>query len=105
MQTTLLGFAIVIILALVTALVGPFFVDWDSYRDDFEARASALTGLEFKVAGAIDARLLPTPTLVLHDIQFGRPGESGRVRGKTLQPGICTGLVAARRIEGRRCAP
>jgi uncharacterized protein involved in outer membrane biogenesis len=83
-QTTLLGFAIVIILALVTALVGPFFVDWDSYRADFETRATALTGLEFKVAGAIDARLLPTPTLVLHDIRFGRAGESGRVRGKTL---------------------
>ena len=111
MQTTLLGFAIVIILALVTALVGPFFVDWDSYRDDFEARASALTGLEFKVAGAIDARLLPTPTLVLHDIQFGRAGESGRVRGKTLSLEFALGSllrgelkVADARLEGPELA-
>ena len=60
MQTTLLGFAIAIILALVVALVGPLVVDWDHYRDEFEARASNLTGLEFKIAGAIDARVLPT---------------------------------------------
>ena len=36
-QTTLLGVAIAIILALVTALVGPLFVDWGRYRDTFEA--------------------------------------------------------------------
>ena len=62
MRTTLLGFAIAVILALVTALVGPFFVDWGRYRGEFEARASRLTGLEFRVTGSIDARLLPTPT-------------------------------------------
>ena len=49
MQTTLLGFAFAIILALVTALVGPLFVDWSSYRGEFEARASRLTGLDFRV--------------------------------------------------------
>ena len=38
MQTTLLGFAIAIILALVVALVGPLVVDWDLYRDEFEVR-------------------------------------------------------------------
>ena len=52
MQTTLLGFAIAIILALVAALVGPFFVDWGSYRGEFETRASRLTGLDFHVTGA-----------------------------------------------------
>src|SRR5262249_54095296 len=67
-QTTLLGVAVAIILALVTALVGPLFIDWNSYRGEFETRASRLTGLEFRVTGAIDARLLPTPTLVLEGI-------------------------------------
>ena len=111
MQTTLLGFAIVVILALVTALVGPFFVDWDGYRDGFEARASALTGLEFKVAGAIDARLLPTPTLVLHNIEFGRAGESGRVRGRSLSLEFALGSllrgelkVADARLDGPELA-
>ena len=75
MQTTLLGFAIAIILALTTALVGPLFVDWSRYRGEFEARANQLTGLDFHITGAIDARLLPTPTLVLHGIEVARPAE------------------------------
>ena len=61
MQTTLLGLAIAIILALVTALVGPLFIDWNKYRGEFEDRASQLTGLQLRVAGPIEARLLPTP--------------------------------------------
>jgi large subunit ribosomal protein L24 len=83
-QTTLLGFAIVIILALVAALVGPFFIDWSSYRGEFEARAGRLTGLEFRVTGAIDARLLPTPTLMLQGIEFGRLGDTSKVRARAL---------------------
>ena len=85
MQTTLLGFAIAIILALVTALVGPLFIDWGQYRGEFEARASRLTGLEFHVTGAIDARLLPTPILMLQGVEFGRPGEGRKVRARALR--------------------
>jgi hypothetical protein len=36
LQTTLLGLAIALILALVTALVGPLLVDWGTYRSRFE---------------------------------------------------------------------
>jgi len=84
-QTTLLGIAIAIILALLTALVGPLLINWDGYREELEARASRLTGLEFKVAGAIDARLLPTPILTLHSIEFGRARDVGRVRARALR--------------------
>ena len=65
MQTALLSAGIAIILALVTALVGPFFVDWGSYRTEFETEVARLTGLEVRVTGLIDVRLLPTPTLTL----------------------------------------
>ncbi len=93
MQTTLLGFAIAVILALVAALVGPLFVDWDSYRGEFEARASRLTGLDFRVTGAIDARLLPTPILVLQGVEFGRPEEIGRVRARALRIEFALGAL------------
>ena len=63
MQTTLLGLAIAIILALVTALVGPFFVDWGRYRSTFEAEATRLIGQNVRVTGPIDMRLLPAPSL------------------------------------------
>src|SRR5262245_17622104 len=93
-QTTLLGVAIAIILALVTALVGPLFIDWNSYRGEFETRASRLTGLEFRVTGAIDARLLPTPTLVLEGIEFGRPEEGSKVRARLLRIEFALGALA-----------
>src|SRR5215471_20716852 len=84
-QTTLLGLAIVLILALVAALVGPLFVDWGSYRAEFEARASRVTGLDFHVTGPIDARLLPTPMLTLRGIEIGRVDEANKVRARGLR--------------------
>ena len=71
MQATLLSIGIAIILALLAALVGPHFVDWGQYRSTFEAEASRLTGMPVRVAGGIDARLLPTPSLVLKDVEAG----------------------------------
>ncbi|HET8545896.1 MAG TPA: AsmA family protein [Pseudolabrys sp.] len=80
MQTTLLGLAIAIILALVAALVGPLLVDWSSHRTLFEAEASRLIGVNVRVTGGIDARLLPSPRLTLHEIQIGDGSETVRAR-------------------------
>jgi uncharacterized protein involved in outer membrane biogenesis len=106
-QTTLLGFAIAIILALVAALVGPIFIDWGRYRGEFEARASRLTGLDFRVTGAIDARLLPTPTLMLQGVEFGRPDDGSKVRARALRIEFALGAlvrgawrIADARLEG-----
>ena len=59
MQTTLLGLAIGFIIALVAALVGPYFIDWSQFRPQFEAEASRVIGAQVRVGGAFDARLLP----------------------------------------------
>lgn len=83
MQTTLLGLAIAIILALLAALVGPLLIDWSGYRSIFEVEASHLIGVEVRVAGGIDARLLPSPRLVLHDIEIGRTGADA-IRARSL---------------------
>ena len=111
MQTTLLGFAFAIILALVTALVGPLFVDWSSYRGEFEARASRLTGLDFRVTGAIDARVLPTPSITLHGVEFGRPNEGSKVSARGLRIEFALGAlmrgewrIAEARLEGPELA-
>ena len=80
MQTTLLGLAVALILALATALAAPLYIDWTRYRAEFEARASSLTGLDIHITGAIDARLLPTPTLVMHGIEVGGSGAPGKER-------------------------
>ena len=90
MQATLLGTAIAIILALVAALVGPLFVDWTQYRGVFEARASRMVGLPVRVTGAIDARILPTPSVVLRNVEIGEPGQAPRLTAREL--GIELGL-------------
>ena len=71
MQATLLGVGIAIILALVAALVGPHFVDWTQYRSYFEAEATRLAGAPVRIAGPIDLRILPTPSLKLSQIEVG----------------------------------
>ncbi len=85
MQTTLLGLAVAIILALVAALVGPLLIDWDSHRSLFEAEASRIIGVNVRVTGAIDARLLPSPQLTLHDIEIGSGTETIRARSLGIE--------------------
>lgn len=84
MQNTLLGLAIAFILALTAALVGPYFVDWTRFRPGFETEASRIVGLPVRVKGDMVARLLPTPTLRLRDVEIGAAGEGRRMRADEL---------------------
>ncbi|WP_456685836.1 AsmA family protein, partial [Bradyrhizobium sp. P5_C11_2] len=84
MQTTLLGLAIAFILALLAALIGPYFIDWNQFRPQFEAEASRIIGVPVRVAGELDARLLPAPTLRLRSLTFGGNNDLGRLRADKL---------------------
>lgn len=84
MQTTLLGLAIAFILALLAALIGPYFVDWNQFKPQFEAEASRVLGAPVRVEGALDARLLPTPTLRLRNVAAGKPNDPGRIAADKL---------------------
>jgi large subunit ribosomal protein L24 len=83
-QTTLLGLAIAFIIALIAALVGPYFIDWSQFRPQFEAEASRVIGAQVRVAGALDARLLPTPSLRLRSVVVGGANDLGKVRADRL---------------------
>lgn len=84
MQTTLLGLAIALIVALVAALVGPYFIDWNQFRPQFEAEASRVVGAPVRVGGKLDARLLPAPSLQLHSVVVGGANDLGKVRADKL---------------------
>ena len=84
MQTTLLGLAIALIIALIAALVGPYFVDWNQFRPQFEAEASHVVGAPVRVAGELEARLLPSPTLRLRSVVVGGANDLGKVRADKL---------------------
>jgi hypothetical protein len=83
-QTTLLGLAIAFIIALVAALVGPYFIDWNQFRPQFEAEASRIVGMPVRVTGALDARLLPAPSLRLRAVTVGGAKDLGKVRADKL---------------------
>ena len=84
MQTTLLGLAIAFIIALVAALIGPYFIDWNQFRPQFEAEATRVVGAPVRVGGELDARLLPTPSLRLRSVVVGGANDLGKVRADKL---------------------
>ncbi|MBT9370996.1 AsmA-like C-terminal region-containing protein [Rhizobium sp. CSW-27] len=61
-----------VVVALFTALLAPFFVDWSNFRRDFEDQASRILGKKVTVHGAVDARILPFPSVTMHDVRVGQ---------------------------------
>jgi len=107
-QATLLTLAIAAILALLAALLGPYFIDWDTHRATFEEQASQAIGMPVRVGGPMDVKLLPSPTLVLTDVEIGQRGDAQALRAKAL--GIefaLTPLLSGklRAVEFRLLAP
>ena len=64
-----------LVLALFTALIGPYFIDWTSYRTAFETEASRVLGQPVEVRGSADARLLPFPSVTFSDVAIGKDAE------------------------------
>ena len=84
MQTTLLGLSIAFIIALIAALIGPYFIDWNQFRPQFETEATRVVGAPVHVGGELDARLLPTPSLRLRSVVVGGANDLGKVRADKL---------------------
>ena len=108
MQNTLLAVAIALILALLTALIGPSFVNWNDHRAFFEAEASRLVGLKVRVQGDIDVGILPFPSVTLGKIEIGPAGEASRLRAKSLSIELGLGPLMRgeiRAVEMKLAAP
>ncbi len=84
MQTTLLGLAIALILALLAALVGPLVVDWGRFRPSIEAEASRLIGAPVRITGPIEVAILPTPALTLRGLEIAPSDASSGMRARSL---------------------
>src|SRR6202048_4760867 len=92
-QTTLLGLAIAFIIALIAALVGPYFIDWNQFRPQFETEATRVVGAPVRVGGELDARLLPTPSLRLRSVTVGGANDLGKVRADKLDVEFSLGAL------------
>nr|WP_258570860.1 AsmA family protein [Flavimaribacter sediminis] len=63
-----------LVLALFAALIGPYFIDWSSYRQDFEREAGRILGQKVQVRGSAEARLIPFPSVTFGDVVVGEAG-------------------------------
>ena len=107
-QTTLLGLAIAMILALLAALVGPYFVNWNDHRAFFETEASRLIGLNVRVDGPDQGRRAADARRFLGDIAIGPPGRrAGCVRARSASNWRSAPLMRGeiRAIETRLVGP
>ena len=70
MRESLTFLSILLIVVLTTALVGPYFVDWNAHRGQIETRLSDLLGGKVTIAGPIDVKLLPRPIFKLQQVRL-----------------------------------
>ncbi len=77
MRTGLTALAVLVILTLTAALVGPRLVDWGRQRAAVEAQLSRILGEPVKVGGPIDLDLLPSPYLTLGQVEIADPESGG----------------------------
>lgn len=70
MNSVLSTIAAVVVLLLIAALVGPTFVDWNSFRSEIEAQGKKLTGRELTIGGDISFVVLPAPHLTLNNVSL-----------------------------------
>ncbi|WOJ89694.1 AsmA family protein [Methylocapsa polymorpha] len=71
MRDSLTALALLLILILTAALVGPYFIDWSAERGVIEARLSQAVGARVTIRGAVDLRLLPSPYLAVDTVEIG----------------------------------
>jgi hypothetical protein len=66
-------FGIVLVLAVVSALLAPFVVDWGRYRIGLEEYGEKLTGRKVEITGPISVRFFPWPRLTAGDVEIANP--------------------------------
>src|ERR1700726_3105218 len=77
----------------MAALVGPYFIDWNQFRPQFETEATRVVGAPVRVGGELDARLLPTPSLRLRSVTVGGANDLGKVRADKLDVEFSLGAL------------
>lgn len=107
MNSILLSLAALLVLALSALFAVPHFVDWNSYRDVFEAQAAKLIGRDVEVGGNVRLTLLPVPVLRFEDVYVANAaGEADATFASADSftvwlsvPPLLRGTIQAREIE------
>ncbi len=77
MRDGLTFLATLVLLALLGALVGPVFVDWNQHRALIEDQLRRATGLDIVTTGPIHLRFLPSPQIKISGLRVGEADPQG----------------------------
>lgn len=107
MNSFLLFLAGLVALAMGMLFAVPYFVDWNDYRDVFEAQATKLIGRNVDVGGDVSLTLLPAPVLRFETINvadakgsFDTPFAAAQSFTVWLSvPPLLRGSIVARSVE------
>jgi uncharacterized protein involved in outer membrane biogenesis len=102
---TILGI-LVIITAAVLGL-GPYFVNWNDHKAEFQRQASLVTGRDVTIRGPLQVRLFPWPSLTAQDVRVSNPPGSlihdfaqiDRVEAEIAAPALLSGRIEFRKVK------
>src|SRR5277367_3502337 len=73
MKKLLIGLVADVVLIVAVAIVAPFFVPVDTYRDQLISRVKAATGRDLKIAGPLKLTILPVLGIQASLVSFSNP--------------------------------
>lgn len=104
MRSLAIGIATLAVLLVAGLLLGPLFVDANRYKGELAEWFGAHAGIDLKLSGPIDLRLLPSPRLIARDITVaGLPAlPRGRLQVRFLEANVDPWPLLSGRVEVRR---
>jgi uncharacterized protein involved in outer membrane biogenesis len=105
LKKILIGIVALLLLLVLAALVGPRFVNWNSYKDRVAAAVFQATGRALAIDGNISLALLPSPTLSVEGVRLANlPGGSSpdMARLKSLDVHVALIPLMSGRIQVTR---
>ncbi len=77
LRKVLIGVVAVVVVLIGAALIGPSFIDWNAYKDDFTAQVEQATGRSLFIDGDLSLQVLPSPALSAEGVRLANlPGGS-----------------------------
>lgn len=73
MKKLLIGIAVVVVLLVAAALVAPFFIPVDTYKNQLVAEVKQATGRDLTIKGKVSFSILPSLAVEAHDVAFANP--------------------------------
>ncbi len=85
MKKILIGIVILLAAAVAAVLVGPGFVDWNSYKGQIAQQAMTLTGRAVQIDGDVSLRIVPAPELSAAQVRVANAPQGAEADMATLE--------------------